>query len=262
MSKICQGRMDGESDDNSASKGGGIKRKENKKQQLSRDIMLGCELWTDGLICAFEFVRGHRKFDPRSATQNSVETQKQSISKYVKSNNLTHFSNKNDSQKLVPDADTRDGENQENNSGHFHMQGRSAGNYWIPIGWRRISELLQTIQVDAGWVSDQPIEFSDEEADITVAEVAAPYWECSVGPTWWCHVAAGHPSITTWLSNAQWLHPAISTALRDESKLISDRMKHLLYEVFFLFLFLSDYTEISRHLNYVTQYGWLPHFCF
>lgn len=33
------------------------------------------------------------------------------------------------------------------------------------------------------------------------------------------------------MSNAQWLHPAISVALRDESKLISDRMKHLLYEV-------------------------------
>ncbi|KAL0305539.1 UNVERIFIED_CONTAM: hypothetical protein Sradi_5971200 [Sesamum radiatum] len=34
-----------------------------------------------------------------------------------------------------------------------------------------------------------------------------------------------------WLNAAQWLHPAIRTALRDESKLISDRMKHLLYEV-------------------------------
>ncbi|KAH7844783.1 hypothetical protein Vadar_031617 [Vaccinium darrowii] len=40
-----------------------------------------------------------------------------------------------------------------------------------------------------------------------------------------------HPFIDTWLRHAQWLHHAISIALRDESWLISDRMKHLLYEV-------------------------------
>ncbi|KAM1373725.1 hypothetical protein ACFX2I_024390 [Malus domestica] len=61
--------------------------------------------------------------------------------------------------------------------------------------------------------------------------VAAPYWERPVGPTWWCHVDAGHPYINSWLSTAQWLHPAVSIALRDDGKLISERMKHLLYEV-------------------------------
>ncbi|EXB92399.1 hypothetical protein L484_021383 [Morus notabilis] len=37
--------------------------------------------------------------------------------------------------------------------------------------------------------------------------------------------------IHSWLSSAQWLYPAVSIALRDESRLISERMKHLFYEV-------------------------------
>lgn len=95
--------------------------------------------------------------------------------------------------------------------------------------------------VDSGWAT-QPHEFADDENDITVAEVAAPYWERPVGPTWWCHVSAGHPFINSWLSSAQWLHPAISIALRDESRLISERMKYLLYEVKWLLKYhnLSD----------------------
>jgi hypothetical protein len=44
-------------------------------------------------------------------------------------------------------------------------------------------------------------------------------------------VDARHSNILSWLANSQWLHPAISAALRDETRLISDRMKHLLYEV-------------------------------
>lgn len=70
------------------------------------------------------------------------------------------------------------------------------------------------------------------EVEATVAELAAPYWERPLaGPTWWCHVDASHQVIASWLRNAQWLHPAVSVALRDESKLISERMKHIFYEV-------------------------------
>ncbi|KAL2930802.1 Midasin [Bienertia sinuspersici] len=60
---------------------------------------------------------------------------------------------------------------------------------------------------------------------------AAPYWERPAGPVWWCHVDASHQNIISWLSNAQWLHPAVSIALRDESRLMSERMRYLLYEV-------------------------------
>ncbi|XP_065852257.1 uncharacterized protein [Euphorbia lathyris] len=103
-------------------------------------------------------------------------------------------------------------------------------NCWIPIGWARISELVQMVQADSEYAS-QSIDFPDNEEDMTVADVAAPYLKRPTGPSWWCHVAAGHPCVNTWLSNAQWLHPAISIALRDESRLISDKMRHLLYEV-------------------------------
>ena len=106
---------------------------------------------------------------------------------------------------------------------------------WVPIGWSRIAELVQMVQSDSSWESELT-EFSDSEDDYTVADLAAPYWQRPVGPTWWCHVIAGHPSIDAWLNSAHWMHPAIRTALRDESKLISDRMKYLFYEVFFLIL--------------------------
>ncbi|MCE2055002.1 hypothetical protein HAX54_041768 [Datura stramonium] len=49
---------------------------------------------------------------------------------------------------------------------------------------------------------ERPVDSTDEEDDVTVADVAAPYWQRPVGPTWWFHVAAGHPSVNAWLSNA------------------------------------------------------------
>ncbi|KAI9083388.1 hypothetical protein K1719_034602 [Acacia pycnantha] len=74
-------------------------------------------------------------------------------------------------------------------------------------------------------------EFSDDEDDRTLTDLAAPNWKHPAGPIWWCHVFEGHPNIEAWHSNVQKLLPAISLALRVESQLISDRMEHLLYEV-------------------------------
>lgn len=55
----------------SAEMSNGMKNQENHKQQLSRDVTLGSELWTDGLLCAFEFVRGQQKTnESRSTFQN------------------------------------------------------------------------------------------------------------------------------------------------------------------------------------------------
>ncbi|OMO93893.1 Mg2+ transporter protein, CorA-like/Zinc transport protein ZntB [Corchorus capsularis] len=114
--------------------------------------------------------------------------------------------------------------------GQFPAMERYDGSCWVPIGWERISELVKNVQVNGGWASQQ-FDLMDNEEDFTVADLAAPYWERPAGPIWWCHLAAGHPTAVSWLSNAQWLHPAVSLALRDESRLISERMKHLLYEV-------------------------------
>uniref|UniRef100_A0A2N9HII1 Uncharacterized protein n=1 Tax=Fagus sylvatica TaxID=28930 RepID=A0A2N9HII1_FAGSY len=109
-------------------------------------------------------------------------------------------------------------------SSQFHGIERHDGNHWGLIGWARISELVQNLQMDANLTLHQ-FESMDNEADLTVADLAAPYWEHPAGPIWWCHVYAGHPSIQAWLSSAQWLHPAVSLALKDESRLISERMK-------------------------------------
>lgn len=73
---------------------------------------------------------------------------------------------------------------------------------------------------------------SDDDESLTVADLAHPYWQKRAGPTFWCHVDARHPNVVKLLTNPCWLHPAVSVALRDEKRLISDRMKHLLYEVF------------------------------
>ncbi|KAK4387250.1 hypothetical protein Sango_2595600 [Sesamum angolense] len=220
-----------ESKGNPATMSSVTKKQENHKHQFSRDVMLDSELWTNGLICAFEFVRGNRKPLSSGSGLKADKLQKpvlksQSTTQHFCKNNTTGSSLPTDLEDIA--IDTADGQSQcqEPHLGCYHPRER---NYWMPIGWERISELILTVQVDADWAS-QPIEIADED-DITVADVAAPYWERPVGPTWWCHVNAGHPFVSSWLSNAQWLHPAISIALRDESKLISERTKHLLYEV-------------------------------
>jgi hypothetical protein len=87
-----------------------------------------------------------------------------------------------------------------------------------------------TLQVDAEWLSDDQL--SEDDCTLSVADLVTPYLQSRSGPTWWCHVDARHPYVLSWLANAQWLHPAIGAALCDESRLISDRMKYLFYEVF------------------------------
>ncbi|KAJ0960242.1 hypothetical protein J5N97_001917 [Dioscorea zingiberensis] len=71
--------------------------------------------------------------------------------------------------------------------------GERVADHWVPIGWARISEIVQTVQPDASWDSQQFV--IDDEDDFTVADLAAPYWERPVGPVWWCHVSAGHPQL-------------------------------------------------------------------
>ncbi|XP_051128789.1 uncharacterized protein LOC127249820 isoform X2 [Andrographis paniculata] len=168
----------------------GSKNLEIYKRHNNKDIMPGSQLWKDGLICAFELTRGHKK----PATPN--------------------------------------GENfnvRREGSGHDAVD-RFGGSHWDPIGWTRISELAETVEVGDDQFA-QKFEFNDDEDDLTVADLAAPYWERPAGPTWWCHLTAGHPVVQSWLNSARWLHPAIRTALIDESKLISEHMKHLFYEV-------------------------------
>ncbi|KAK9267556.1 hypothetical protein L1049_009984 [Liquidambar formosana] len=223
-----------------------MKKPEGHKNQYSRDSMPGTDLWTDGLICAFEFVQGHRKslgsktcskiqctqqidgeiLKKQVPTYGATEASAQKINGKNLSESAPHIESGTDH--IAPFDDHLD--SQAYQSDRSHSMERFSGSHWLPIGWARISELVQTVQVDAGWGAQQ-FESINVEDDLTVADLAAPYWERPAGPVWWCHVAAGHLFVDEWLSKAQWLHPAISIALRDESRLISEKMKHLLYEV-------------------------------
>lgn len=181
---------------------------EQHKNHYSKEAMEGSELWTDGLLCAFEYVKGQRRSVRSKSNKKPRSTHKLGIKSSIQKHEDGYSS-----------EPTRVTESRNDNIHH-----------WIPIGWTRISELIETVQINADWTSQQ-FNFTDDEDDRTTADLAAPYWELPAGPTWWCHVAASHPHISRWLNNASWLHPAISIALRDESRLISERMKHLLYEV-------------------------------
>ncbi|XP_004289292.1 PREDICTED: uncharacterized protein LOC101294894 [Fragaria vesca subsp. vesca] len=128
------------------------------------DAMPGShELWTDGLICAFEFKPSSLRFGHRNKPLSVA-----------------------------------------------HDDGEREGGHWVPIGWARILEIVPTVQADEDYS--------------TVADLAAR-------PVWWCHVSAEHPSVKARLDDDRWLHRDVSLSLKDETQLISDRMKPLLYEV-------------------------------
>ncbi|KAH6825585.1 Magnesium transporter CorA-like family protein [Perilla frutescens var. hirtella] len=214
---------------------------ESHRVPSDKDAVSGSQLWTDGLICAFEFIRANkRSVAPKSASKmkSSRRLDDCSIKNQKHYDGGTERSSRSillESKPLLQlegqqAAGSSNLDGQKFQSDQPHPIERGEGSCWVPIGWARISELVQTVQADAEWAT-QHFEFVDGEDDITVADLAAPYWERPVGPTWWCHLTAGHPNVEAWLNASQWLHPAIRTALRDESRLISDRMKHLLYEV-------------------------------
>lgn len=210
----------------------------NSKQEVNKPQAVPVnELWTDGLIFAFEFIRGHRPANPDASKMRNQSPQRRdgqngkkhlhrrAVSNVVEPESLIDLNN---AAMIVGDGEiARIDDRKEVLKQNIRQL---VDSHWVPIGWDRIKELVQMIQVDANWASQQQCILDDED-DFTVADVAAPYWERPAGPTWWCHVNPAHQAIQSWLSNAHWLHPAISVALRDESRLISERMKHLLYEV-------------------------------
>ncbi|KAM0850137.1 hypothetical protein ACQ4PT_053282 [Festuca glaucescens] len=201
------------------------------KPNMGKEPVPGNELWTDGLICAFELVKGHRKLIrhrslPMQDTGPPLHTKK-----HVGRNGHHAVSPAlNESNAVEIPCQTEFGVDPFVVKDRLPHAGEILEHKWVPIGWSRIAELVQRVQSDASWENEQVL-ISDSEDDYTVADVAAPYWQRPGGPTWWFHVTAGHPSVDAWLSSAHWMHPAIRTALRDENRLISDRMKYLLYEV-------------------------------
>ncbi|VYS47540.1 unnamed protein product [Arabidopsis thaliana] len=184
------------------------------------------DLWTDGIICAFEFIRGPKKHvDSKQLYKGYLKQEDGPIrhsfpghNPFIDSPAVDYLRSRSVSSLDFKEAHVLP-------SGHVE---RSEGSHWVPIGWTRITKLVQQVQVNAEWPN---LKLIDDEEDVPVTDLAAPYWERPGGPTWWCHLTAGNSFVEGWLRSATWLHPAISLALRDESKLISERMRHLLYEV-------------------------------
>ncbi|MCO5611264.1 hypothetical protein L7F22_065516 [Adiantum nelumboides] len=211
------------------------------------------QLWVDGLLCAYEFIPGPKnnvkvggKLDRRGGFfEGSLDaelTLKSSEHALLPESAMHQPTSKPpDDDKIVQHSPHSSFFGQEPDKENVHSELNTnlpppvgptlEGSHWKPIGWARLGELVQSVQIDAQWGSSEQLYVSDEYG-VTAADLAAPYWEPKAGPTWWCNVLAGHPYVESWLANSQkWLHPAVSEALRDESKLISERMKHLYYEV-------------------------------
>jgi hypothetical protein len=210
------------------------------RPNVGKEHMPVSELWTDGLICAFELIKSHKKPSQHKSWATIEQVQEKGADTYTRKHARRNahqiISAKLDESHLLENPHHVEFSNDPSvlKGGPVNAV-EILDHKWAPIGWSRIAELVQRVQSDSSWENEM-MEMSDSEDDYAVADVAAPYWQRPVGPTWWCHVTAGHPSIDTWLNSAHWMHPAIRTALRDESKLISDRMKYLLYEVLIFIL--------------------------
>ncbi|KAL2641625.1 hypothetical protein R1flu_009212 [Riccia fluitans] len=222
------------------------------------------ELWVDGLILAYEFIPKPKhkikvggKFGQKSGPMRGNFSADITLKEPKVSPAVADFADTAWKQKKAPLSDspmhspsTDHGEDaakeerREKSQRDASHRGEERENLkkkeydqWVPIGWERIGELCHLAQCNiiSGKADEMLLdETGSEDPDneyLTVADQAAPYWQSPVGPTWWCHVDPRHPHIQSWLIQSQWLHPAISAALRDESRLISDRMKHLYYEV-------------------------------
>ncbi|RVW47381.1 hypothetical protein CK203_090341 [Vitis vinifera] len=168
-----------------------MKNPENQTNSNGRDATPGSDLWTDGLICAFEYVTSHRRISRSkygSKIQSVQQIEGENMKKQVPENKVSRASAQNlirkhrsESASLVelePDhVASLDNhiDHQFYQSDRYHMTERSSGSHWVPIGWARISELVQTVRVDAGWALQQ-FEVTDDEDERSAADLAAPYW--------------------------------------------------------------------------------------
>uniref|UniRef100_A0ACD5VZ57 Uncharacterized protein n=3 Tax=Avena sativa TaxID=4498 RepID=A0ACD5VZ57_AVESA len=180
------------------------------------------ELWTGGLVCAFEFVRGHGFASPPNLSRNNSSQYPKDLSAMdPKKLPVIQLGN-------VPSC-LEDGEEPRPQCKH-HGKASPAESYWAPIGWSRIGELVEMVEGDyAAWDGQGMSGLMDgvddgQCCDITVADVATPYWQRPAGPTWWCHVTAGHPAVDAWLADARlWRKYVFGAADEIELKFVNRR---------------------------------------
>ncbi|KAL4396860.1 hypothetical protein HN51_001324 [Arachis hypogaea] len=126
----------------------------------------GNNLWTDGLICAFEFVQGRKK--PIKHKSPLKISDKLNLDVYQckrsgSSDGLTHAASGR------PDKD--------------NLSHHSCVNSLRDSSRDASDNDREPVQVDADWAYHQ-IVIEDQEDELTVADLAAPYWEYPAGPIW------------------------------------------------------------------------------
>ncbi|CAM6101215.1 unnamed protein product [Calypogeia fissa] len=203
----------------------------------------GSDLWIDGLLCAYEFIPAVKnkvhvggRFGQKSGPVRGNFTADITMGDGTKelpavgqSTSLGPDPASSQDSKF-DDGSDNSGVARKGRAGHS-SQAKEPRSQWVPIGWARITELVEYVQTNSVLSEDMVDDLGSDDDSMAVADQAAPFWQVPAGPIWWCHVSAVHPNIMKWLTYAQWMHPAISSGLRDESRLISERMKHLFYEV-------------------------------
>ncbi|WOL14605.1 hypothetical protein Cni_G23385 [Canna indica] len=146
------------------------KGNKSNKAHTVKDGTPWTDLWIDGLICAFEFVRVHKSASTEKCianthsthSKNNLNTKKQvsksesdaiSVQYLDESEFICLMSPNHNDATLDPD-----GVSQSNDSKGKTKRIRGIqGGHWVPIGWARISELVQMVQVDASWSSQKYI---------------------------------------------------------------------------------------------------------
>jgi hypothetical protein len=120
---------------------------ESYKTYHGRDPNPGNPLWTDGLICAFEFVRGKMRPDKSMSSSeitNRLHFDSQYSKTHVPSNGLMEaYSTRSDENKLSHPSSNDDKESSVLEANQFNVPVKHGGDHWVPIGWARISELVQ-----------------------------------------------------------------------------------------------------------------------
>ncbi|CAN6696631.1 unnamed protein product [Malus baccata var. baccata] len=123
--------------ENSSSHCNNTKNPDSHRICSSRDPMpgTGSDLWKNELICAFEFIRSRKKII--SSKPGSKNLTKQQIDGEQERVRVPSYGF-SDSPSQMEDRSQQSGQVQD-------MEGFEGG-HWVPIGWDRISEIVQTVQ--------------------------------------------------------------------------------------------------------------------
>ena len=129
--------------ENSSSRGHKMKKPDSYKNYPSREVIAGSDLWTDGLICAFEFIRGRKKSissKPGSRILTKQQTDGEHERLLVATIGFSESSSPMEYRNKPLSDDYR-------GSQIHHDIERFEGGQWVPIGWGRLQKLSKLCEL-------------------------------------------------------------------------------------------------------------------